>query len=103
MAKKTQADSQIDMFGGPPKPPEERLQLAEVSEELRGLATRLPPTLRLGTSSWSFPGWQGFVWDRKASTELLAKQGLKTYAQHQLFRTVGIDRTYYAPVPAQVF
>src|SRR4051794_20610249 len=101
MGNRRATDSQLDMFGGPP--PQEKLGLAAISEELQGLSTKLPRALRLGTSSWSFPGWQGFVWDRKASTELLAKEGLRYYGRHPLFRTVGIDRTYYAPVTSNVF
>ena len=68
-------------------------------ERYRVLAAALPPSLRMGTSSWSFPGWQGIVWGRKRSTSMLAKEGLHEYAQHPLLRTVGIDRSYYAPIP----
>jgi len=71
--------------------------------ELHALAGKLPPALHLGTSSWSFPGWAGFVWDREVSEAVLAKDGLSAYARHPLFRTVGVDRTYYAPVTAEVF
>jgi uncharacterized protein YecE (DUF72 family) len=55
----------------------------------------------MGTSSWSFPGWQGIVYARKRAASVLAKDGLREYAQHPLLRTVGIDRSYYAPVPDQ--
>ncbi|MCX6551708.1 MAG: DUF72 domain-containing protein [Acidobacteria bacterium] len=68
-------------------------------ERYRVLATSLPPQLMMGTSSWSFPGWQGMVWARKRSTSVLAKEGLHEYAQHPLLRTVGIDRSYYAAIP----
>lgn len=107
MAKKRPAaDSQMDFFGAPATPPEEpkeKLGLAEVSDSLKTVAAQLPSQLRMGTSSWSFPGWQGFVWDRKASADLLAKEGLRYYAQHPVFRSVGIDRTYYAPINAEAF
>jgi uncharacterized protein YecE (DUF72 family) len=65
----------------------------------RVLAARLPPDLRFGTSSWSFPGWAGIVYGRAASTQTLARDGLREYASHPLLRTVGIDRSYYAPIP----
>lgn len=65
------------------------------------LAARLPPTLRMGTSSWSFPGWQGIVYPSAMTTRDLARRGLREYAQHPLLRTVGIDRSYYAPVPEE--
>ncbi len=54
--------------------------------------------LRMGTSSWSFPGWKGLVWDRTVSKDVLASSGLAAYACHPLFRTVGLDRTFYAPM-----
>ncbi len=66
-------------------------------------AERLPRALRLGTSSWSFPGWAGVVYDRTVSETVLARHGLAAYARHPLLRTVGIDRTYYRPIPAEEF
>ena len=54
--------------------------------------------LRLGTSSWSFPGWAGLVYDRPAAREVLAREGLAAYARHPLLRGVGVDRSYYAPL-----
>jgi uncharacterized protein YecE (DUF72 family) len=76
---------------------------ADVSPELRELAKQLPPGVRLGTSSWSFPGWEGLVFDREASNGHLARYGLAAYAQHPLLRAVGIDRTFYAPLTALEF
>lgn len=71
--------------------------------ELRALARDLPPNLRMGTSSWAFPGWDGLVYDGAFSTQRLSREGLCAYAAHPLFRTTGIDRTHYAPVEASVF
>lgn len=76
---------------------------AAPSDELRRLAASLPPVLRLGTSSWSFPGWAGFVYDRIASEAELARNGLAAYALHPLFRLAGIDRTFYAPLTSAQF
>lgn len=70
-------------------------------EQLQSVAAALPPTLRMGTSSWSFPGWRGIVYPGPSSTSQLAREGLRDYAKHPLLRTVGIDRTYYAPVGNQ--
>ena len=67
-------------------------------EELRPVAAALSPQLRMGTSSWSFPGWRGIVYPQATSASDLAREGLREYARHPLLRTVGIDRTYYAPV-----
>lgn len=66
--------------------------------ELRPVADALPASLRMGTSSWSFPGWRGIVYPDAATASQLAREGLRDYARHPLLRTVGIDRTFYAPV-----
>ena len=68
--------------------------------EAAALAARLPAGLRLGTSSWSFPGWAGLVYDRAAGEAELARDGLAAYARHPLLRAVGLDRTFYAPIGA---
>lgn len=73
--------------------------MAGVYEEARALARRLPEGLRLGTSSWSFPGWKGLVYASPRSESQLAREGLREYARHPLLRTVGIDRSYYSPIP----
>jgi uncharacterized protein YecE (DUF72 family) len=73
---------------------------AAVSDALAATAALLPPDLRIGTSSWSFPGWAGIVYGESASKQRLARNGLQAYARHPLLRTVGIDRAFYAPVPA---
>lgn len=76
---------------------------AAPSSEVVSLAHDLPPGLRLGTSSWSFPGWEGIVYDRRASQDRLARHGLAAYAMHPLLTTVGLDRTYYRPIAADAF
>ncbi|MCB9664216.1 MAG: DUF72 domain-containing protein [Alphaproteobacteria bacterium] len=76
---------------------------AELPADLHALGRRLPPTLRLGTSSWTFPGWSGLVWAGEPTPEALAREGLTAYARHPLLRTVGIDRTWYAPMDVQGF
>ncbi|MCY1030864.1 DUF72 domain-containing protein [Corallococcus sp. BB11-1] len=76
---------------------------APVPDDLRVLGEQLPQGVYLGTSSWTFPGWTGLVYDHEASTPQLAKEGLGAYAHHPVLRTVGIDRTFYAPVPATAF
>lgn len=76
---------------------------AVVDEHLATIAGRLSPTLRMGTSSWSFPGWEGLVYDRRVSQKTLARHGLAAYAGHPLLRTVGLDRTYYRSISAEDF
>jgi uncharacterized protein YecE (DUF72 family) len=67
------------------------------------LAARLPRGIQLGTSSWHFPGWARLVYDRPADKRILGHEGLAAYAQHPLLRCVGLDRTFYAPMPAADF
>lgn len=94
--------SQLQFFGLPPEPTG-AVGPAEVPQRLRELGSRLPAGLRLGTSSWSFSGWEGIVYDRPAKSATLAREGLAAYAQHPLFRTVGLDRGYYAPIPLEAY
>ena len=76
---------------------------ATSSSDQAELAGRLPRSLYLGTSSWSFPGWRGLVYDRAASESTLARSGLEAYAKHPLFRSVGVDKTFYRPAPRAEF
>lgn len=73
----------------------ERVPPAPVHDDEVILAARMPAGVRLGTSSWSFPGWRGLVYAERAPTTALASQGLAAYAHHPLRRTVGLDRTFY--------
>ncbi|MBA2355896.1 MAG: DUF72 domain-containing protein [Acidobacteria bacterium] len=66
--------------------------------EIYALGARLPQNVRFGTSSWSFPGWAGLIYRRPRSQSELARDGLREYARYPLFGTVGIDRSYYAPL-----
>jgi uncharacterized protein YecE (DUF72 family) len=63
-------------------------------------APTLPPEIRLGTSSWFFPGWRGLVYEGVHPQVALSRQGLAAYAQIPLLRTVSLDRTFYAPISA---
>lgn len=94
-------NQQYDLFGA--QEARGGIQPATVSAECRTIASRLPPAVRLGTSSWSFPGWKGLVYDKDASKSKLAREGLQAYARHPLFGVAGIDRTYYAPIAAGAF
>lgn len=95
---------QDDLFGAPPSAPSRRrspiarVAPAAASEAARELAARLPQTLRLGTSTWSFPGWRGIVYAGDHDEATLSRDGLAAYAAHPLLRTVGIDRSFYAPL-----
>lgn len=107
---------QDDLFGCPPPPPTQPpgparaprragsgVQPAAHDEALHALAAALPARLRLGTSSWSYPGWAGIVWDAAHAESRLSRSGLTAYAQHPLLRSVCIDRGFYRPLTEAEF
>ena len=79
------------------------IRAAPVAPEIRDLARQLPPGVRLGTSSWHFPGWRGLLWENTEAPGDLSRYGLAAYAQHPLFSTVGVDRSFYAPLTARQY
>lgn len=92
---------QLSLFGNPepPAPVASGVRI-RVDSEAVTLAANMPAHIRLGASSWSFPGWP--LWAETYSDAALVKHGLAAYAQHPLLRTVGVDRTWYRPVAAGV-
>jgi uncharacterized protein YecE (DUF72 family) len=104
------SDDQFDLFGEPiPQQKTSREKTAKVKpatqelDALKTLAQTLPPTAHLGTSSWSYAGWAGIVYDEAHSEQTLARHGLPAYASHPLLTMVGIDRTFYAPIGESEF
>lgn len=87
-----------------PSPPKRRaaaggeVQPASQSPLLQ--APVLPSDIRLGTSSWFFPGWRGLVYEGVHPQTALSRKGLAAYAEIPLLRTVSLDRTFYAPISA---
>jgi uncharacterized protein YecE (DUF72 family) len=71
---------------------------APVSAEVAELAAALPPNVRLGTSSWYFPGWNGIVFDGDFAQSKLSREGLGAYGAHPLLRSVSLDRSFYGPL-----
>jgi len=94
---------QYDLFGSASPSVSNTVDPAPVSADVHDIARRLPSTIRLGTSSWSFPGWAGIVYTGRSDKQRLARAGLEAYACHPLLRAVGIDRGFYAPVMATAF
>ena len=93
---------QLPLFDEPaPAPDPLDTALAESRADAASLQRDLPATLFYGTSSWSFPGWRGIVYPSTLQPGAIARDGLREYARHPLLRTVGIDRSYYAPVPVE--
>ncbi|MBP6671357.1 MAG: DUF72 domain-containing protein [Gemmatimonadales bacterium] len=70
--------------------------------DLQDLADRLPPQALFGTSSWNYPGWKGLVYERDYPRTGAAARMLEEYARYPLFRTVGIDSTFYNPASPKV-
>ena len=100
---------QIGLFGEALPPaaasdPHASATLPGPAELLLTVPDALSPARRarlfLGTSSWSFPGWAGLVYDAPATESALARHGLAAYARHPLLNAVGIDRGFYAPLDA---
>jgi uncharacterized protein YecE (DUF72 family) len=84
------------MFGGPP-PDVQVVRPAVPSPEVVRVAKRLPKNLHLGTSSLSFPGWAGIVYAQQYRVSVLARHGLRAYAQHPLLNALNVDSTFYKP------
>lgn len=93
-------DAQPDLFTTGAAAP---IDVAPAARTTGTLAERLPRGLHLGTSSWSFPGWAGLVYDREVSPSVLARHGLAAYARHPLLRAVGVDRSYYEPLAERIY
>jgi len=68
---------------------------APPSPDVLALASQLPPQVHLGTSTWSFPGWNGIVYGDEYSNSKLSRDGLTAYGAHPLLKTVSIDRSFY--------
>ncbi|ACE85449.1 DUF72 domain-containing protein [Cellvibrio japonicus] len=105
---------QNSLFGDSPaaslptsaKPLKKSAQTVEPAHQaptLIELAQSLPTHLRLGTSSWNYPGWDKLVWDGDYSDSVLSRYGLTAYAKHPLLRTVSIDRSFYRPLNVAQF
>ena len=83
--------------------PSKGVESAAPDASLPRLREALPSRLRLGTSSWSYPGWIGSVWAQEYAPAKLSKQGLPAYARHPLLRTVSLDRAFYQPLSAEQY
>ncbi|MGK0263571.1 MAG: hypothetical protein ACI8UD_002223 [Planctomycetota bacterium] len=86
-----------------PKAPMATVEPCAIAGGVAELGAALPKQLRMGTSSWMFPGWRGLVYADDAPQKLLSRQGLDAYSKHPLLSSVGVDRTFYAPIAKQDF
>jgi uncharacterized protein YecE (DUF72 family) len=97
--------AQLGLFDAAPEPVAHRGLAAPpattADPALAALAADVPAHVRFGTSSWTFAGWAGLVYARAyPNARAFVRESLAEYARHPLFRTVGIDRSYYAPLSA---
>jgi uncharacterized protein YecE (DUF72 family) len=65
----------------------------------------LSPLIRFGTSTWTYEGWKGQIYQRQYAKTTFARECLGEYCQYlyngePLFRTVGNDSTFYRPPTA---
>lgn len=71
-----------------------------MSESVTSLT--IPEEIRFGTSSWAYEGWKGMVYRKpypknRFAQDCLAEYAAYTYQDAPLFRTVGLDQTFYRP------
>ena len=64
--------------------------------------TAVSPLVRFGTSTWTYEGWQGQVYQRQYTKTSFTRECLGEFCQYlyngqPLFRTVGNDSTFYRP------
>lgn len=97
------ADPPDSLFDDPDDPAPARVRPATYDEALVRLGRQLPSSVYFGTSSWSFPGWQGIVYRDAYSESMLARDGLAAYSLHPVLRAVGIDRSFYQSLPRTEF
>ena len=69
----------------------------------RGRGRRCRRTCASGRVRGASRAGRGWSTRRSGRPGWLAKEGLREYARHPLFGTVGVDRSYYAPVPDEDF
>ncbi len=65
--------------------------------DFAALAARIPASIRFGTSTWNYPGWKGLVYHLDYPERSPSARMLEEYARFPLFRTVGIDSSFYGP------
>ncbi|MDB5807383.1 MAG: hypothetical protein JWN73_4705 [Betaproteobacteria bacterium] len=91
-------DDSAAASGKAPEKPQRGVGPVKQEDAIHALGQALPGAIHLGTSTWSFPGWAGIVYDKPASESTLSRRGLTAYSQHPLLRAAGIDRSFYTPM-----
>lgn len=86
-----------------PPDPLRRVPAATPHPAVVELAAAAPPGLRCGPSSWTYPGWGDRVWARALPDAELSRYGLPAVAAFPVFRAIGVDRTFHAPVSEPLY
>jgi uncharacterized protein YecE (DUF72 family) len=71
-------------------------------ERIASLATSVPELIHFGTSSWTYPGWTGLVYQDNYPKTGASARMLAEYSNWPLFGTVGIDSFFYKPASERV-
>lgn len=87
-------DEQGSLF---PETPEALPPLTFSREAIAKVVAELPPALFMGTSTWTYPGWTGLIYERPYPKTGASVAMLEEYARYPLFRTVGVDSFFYRP------
>jgi hypothetical protein len=71
------------------------------------LGMPLSPLIRFGTSTWTYEGWQGQVYKKpypksRFKQDCLGEYAIYEYHGEPLFRTVGINHSFYGPPSAKL-
>ena len=93
----TAAQPRIELPPPPPAPLRPR-----VTPRYNRPRMSLSPLIKFGTSTWTYEGWQGQVYKRIYPKGRFKQDCLSEYCQYApqsepLFRTVGLDATFYRP------
>lgn len=81
--------------------PASQLNLFATEGPSQAAPITIPKSILFGTSTWTYRGWAGVVYSPAVARRGNAAEMLAEYAQHPLFRTVGIDGTFYRPYTAK--
>jgi uncharacterized protein YecE (DUF72 family) len=95
--------SQMDFMGGGRPPGGKRRKAIEpmpAAPEIAALAAGLPAPLRLGTMTFTYPGWIGVIYAAGTPATRLSKEGLPAYCRHPLLRAVELAGARYHPPTA---
>ena len=102
-AAQAQPEIEVPKSAATRKPARGELSVAPEAAQYSELAAQLPSNPRFGASTWSYPGWDGLVWDGVYDASTLSRKGLTALSQHPLMRTVCVDRSFWRPLSTEQY